>query len=215
MAMGQELGKIEKMYDTIAKEWADAFRGEHEKKPLDQEILQRFSQKIGTRGPIWDFGCGTGNTTNHLKKLGVEIAGMDLSEKIVEQAKIIHPGIHFQKGNILDLDFQSNSIAAVVAFYAIVHFTEEQVTTAFREIFRILQPNGIFLFTYHIGNETIHLDRFLGKKVDVDFMFFTTEFISSSLKETGFEQIDIGEREPYPGVEYASRRSYVFTQKPG
>jgi len=214
MIMGQNLNKVENLYDTVAKEYAETFSGEHTKKPKDQEILHRFSQEIGDRRPVWDFGCGPGQTTDFLKNLGLEISGLDLSEKMLEQARTNHREIHFLKGNILELEFENDSIVGVVAFYSIVHFTEEQVGIAFREVFRVLQPGGIFLFTYHIGEKTIHLDEFLGKKVDIDFMFFTTDFISSCLKKTGFEKVEIIEREPYPGVEYESRRAYVFAIKP-
>jgi len=141
------------MYDTVAKEYAAAFSGEHENKPKDREILLRFSEGIGDKRPVWDFGCGPGQTANYLKTLGIEISGLDLSEKMLEQARTIHPDIPFRKGNILDLEFKNNSIAGAVAFYAIVHFTEEQVETIIRE--------------------------------------------------------------PYPGVEYESRRAYVFAIKPG
>jgi ubiquinone/menaquinone biosynthesis C-methylase UbiE len=213
MILGQELNKIEKMYDALAKEYSDTFTGEHEKKPKDQEILRRFSQEIGDRRPVWDFGCGPGQTTEYMQNLGVEISGLDLSDKILEQARIIHPEIHFRKGNILDLEFENDSIAGVVAFYAIVHFTKEQVRLAFGEIFRVLKPGGIFLFTYHIGEETIHLDEFLCKKVDIDFMFFTTDFILCCLKDSGFNKMEVIEREPYTDVEYESRRAYVFANK--
>ncbi|OGW18200.1 MAG: methyltransferase type 11 [Nitrospirae bacterium GWC2_57_13] len=213
VVVGQELNIIETIYDRIAKEYADAFTAEHDKKPKDQEILRRFSQEVGARRPVWDLGCGPGQTSHYLKDLGVEISGLDLSGKLLEQASVLHQGIHFRKGDILDLEFENDSIAGVVAFYAIVHFTEEQAMVAFREVFRVLQPDGLFLFTYHIGEGTIRVRAFLGKKVDIDLMFFTNDFISRCLKENGFEVIETIEREPYPGVEYQSRRAYVFAKK--
>ena len=206
--------KIENAYNAVAKEYAKAFFGEHEKKPKDREMLLRFSKEIGDRRPVWDLGCGPGQTARYLKSLGVEISGLDLSEGILEQARKNHPEINFKKGNILKLEFENDSIAGAVSFYSIVHFTGEQVTTAFGEIFRVLKPGGIFLFTYHIGDKTIHVEEFLGRKINVDFMFFTADFISGCLKRAGFDKINIIEREPYPEVEYQSRRAYVFALKP-
>lgn len=214
MIMEQDLKRIENLYDKVAQEYAEKFSGEHDKKPKDQKILRRFAQKIGGRKPVWDFGCGPGQTTQYLTNLGIDISGLDLSERILERARTIHPEIHFRKGNILELEFENDSIAGAVAFYAVVHFSEEQVRRACHEMFRVLQPGGIFLLTYHIGEKTIHVEEFLGKKIDIDFMFFTTEFISSCLEKSGFKKIEIIEREPYPGVEYESRRAYTFAIKP-
>lgn len=212
--MEQSLSRIEGVYDTVAEEYAEAFSGEHENKPKDQEILQRFAQEIADGRPVWDLGCGPGQTAIYLKNLGVEISGLDLSERILEEARALHPEIHFRKGDLLDLEFEDDSVAAVVAFYAIVHFTEGQVGIAFREVFRVLRPGGLFLLTFHVGEEAIHVDEFLGKEVDIDFMFFTTSFIHGCLADGGFEKIEVIEREPYPGVEYESRRAYVFAAKP-
>lgn len=212
--MGQDTGKIAKVYDTVAREYSEAFLGEHEKKPKDREILHRFVQEIGDRRPVWDFGCGPGHTAQYVKDIGVEISGLDISDNILEQARAFHPDIHFRKGNILALNFESGSIAGIISFYAIVHFTEKQAKTACREVFRVLQPGGLLLLTFHIGENTIHLNEFLDRKIDIDFMFFTIDFISGGLRECGFEQIEVIEREPYAGVEYQSRRAYVFARKP-
>lgn len=211
--MEQSINKVATAYDAIANEYTEKFCGEHERKPQDLEILYRFSQETAGRKPIWDLGCGPGQTTQHLKHLGVEISGLDISEKLIAQAKILHPSITFRKGNILSLEFKNESIAGIVAFYAIVHFSEEQVKQAFREIFRVLQPGGLFLFTYHIGGEDLHLNEVFGKVVDIEIMFFKTDFILDCIKEAGFYDIEVIERDPYPEIEYQSRRTYVFANK--
>ena len=97
--MNQGINEIEAAYDTVAEEYAEAFSGEHDRKPKDREMLHRFSQAIGNRKPVWDIGCGPGQTAKYLKDLGVEISGLDLSEKLLKQARNTHPGIHFKKGN--------------------------------------------------------------------------------------------------------------------
>ena len=213
--MEERLDKITKLYDSVSKEYADAFSGEHEKKPMDREILYRFSREVGNENPVWDLGCGPGQTTNHLRNLGIQASGLDISGQMLDQARRRHPDIHFQQGNILALEFEDSSIAAILSFYAMVHFTKDQVGKAFREIHRVLRPNGLFLFTYHVGEETICISEFLGKQIDMDFMFFTTDFITGCLADCGFKQIDTIERDPYPGVEYQSRRAYLFATKPG
>lgn len=213
--MEEKLDKITKLYNSVSKEYADAFSGEHEKKPMDREILYRFSREVGNENPVWDLGCGPGQTTNYLRNLGIQASGLDMSGQMLDQARRRHPDIHFQQGNILALEFEDSSIAAILSFYAMVHFTKDQVDKAFREIHRVLRPNGLFLFTYHVGEETIRISEFLGKQIDMDFMFFTTDFITGCLTDCGFKQIDTIERDPYPGVEYHSRRAYLFATKPG
>jgi SAM-dependent methyltransferase len=212
--MGQAPYTVAVQYDTVATEYADRFIGEHAKKPLDREILRKFAQALGKRQPVWDFGCGPGQTSTYLNDLGVRVSGLDLSEKLLLQAKALHPAINFRRGNILDLEFGRDSIAGIVAFYAIVHFSKEEVGIAFEEIFRVLQPDGLFLLTWHIGDDTLHVDEFLGKAVNLDFMFFRTDFIVHCLETSGFTEIDVIERDPYPDVEYQSRRAYALARKP-
>ena len=60
----------------------------------------------------------------------------------------------------------------------------------------------------------IHIDEFFGKEIDIDFMFFRTDFISRCLQDIGFERVETIERDPYPEIEYQSRRAYVFARKP-
>lgn len=44
-------------------------------------------------------------------------------------------------------------------------------------------------------DETIRLSEYCGKEVDIDFMFFTTDFITQCLRRVGFKRMDVMERE--------------------
>lgn len=87
------------------------------------------------------------------------------------------------------------------------------MSIAFSEVFRILKPKGIFLFTYHIGEGIIHVDEYLGKKVDIELKLFNPDFILSCLKNCGYKIIDVIYREPYPEIEYETQRAYVLATK--
>lgn len=116
---------------------------------------------------------------------------------------------------MLALPLPGESVAGVVAFYAIVHFSPPQLRRALAEMHRVLNPGGRMLISFHVGDQVRRVEDFLGKGVSLDFTFFAPETITAELKQTGFEVIEVVEREPYPGVEYPSRRAYVFARKPG
>lgn len=55
----------------------------------------------------------------------------------------------------------------------------------------------LFLFSFHIGNEIVHLDNFLEKNVNIKFQFFEAEKIKTIIEQVGFDIIDIVERQTY------------------
>ena len=78
----------------------------------------------------------------------------------------------------------------------------------------MLRPNGVILLTFHIGQETKHLDELLDQAVSLDFFFFETEEVKDYLRTAGFLLEEVITRDPYPeGVEYQSRRAYIFARK--
>lgn len=205
---------IQNTYDILAEDYNEHFKDEHNKKPKDQEVLSRFVELVRGKNNIWDIGCGSGHTTKYLFDLGVKISGLDLSASMIEIAKNQYQNIHFEQGNMLHLNFEDNSIDAVISFYSIVHFSKAEVKTAFKEIYKVLKTNGLFLFTFHIGENIVHLNQFLSKHIDIDFMFFDVDFIFQVLKNIGFKNIETIQREPYTqDIEFPSKRCYVFCSK--
>lgn len=208
------LEKIIKTYNATAESYAATRIDELSKKRLDSLLLEEFARLNKDLGICADFGCGPGQTTNFLFNAGVkDIIGIDISSGMVKAARRIFPHIKFEEGNLLALPYNSNHFASAVAFYAIVHFDYDQIAEAFREVNRVLKKGAHFLFSFHVGEETVHFDKANDIDVDIDLHFLQTDRILKLLRDSHFRILDTVERLPYPDAEYATKRGYVWTEK--
>jgi hypothetical protein len=94
-----------------------------------------------------------------------------------------------------------------------VNIPRQSLPLVFREIWRVLQSRGLLLLAFHIGYEVLHEDELWGQKISMDFLLFQPSEIRLDLEKAGFNIEEIVEREPYPDVEYPSRRAYIFARK--
>lgn len=210
----QEQEKIIKCYDEVAENYAAEFISELSNKHFDRLILKAFADANRNKGLFADFGCGPGQTTKFLYDLGVkDVVGIDLSSGMIKTASKLFPEIKFEAGDLLNLPYSRGYFCAGIAFYAVVHFTYDQLKLAFSEIHKVLKDEGQFLFSFHVGEGTVHCDTFLEKDVDIDFYYFDTEKVLDIVGKCGFKIIDAVERKPYPDVEYPSTRAYVWIEK--
>jgi len=102
---------------------------------------------------------------------------------------------------------------AIVAFYSIIHFRAAELPEVFRELRRVLTPGGTLVVAFHIGSEVFHRDEWWGHTVSVDFYFLQTAEVTAALESVGFVVERVTERDPYPEVEYPSRRAYVVARR--
>lgn len=206
--------KIIKTYNATAENYATTRIDELHGKQLDRLLLNEFARLNKDAGTCADFGCGPGQTTKFLSDAGVKnIIGIDISPGMVKVARRIFPDLKFEEGDLLALPYKANHFASAIAFYAIVNFDYDQVSRAFAEINRVLKNNAHFLFSFHVGEEIVHFDKANDIDVDIDLYFFQTNRIVELLRENKFRIIDAIERLPYPDVEYATKRGYVWVQK--
>jgi SAM-dependent methyltransferase len=201
-------------YDRVAGEYARHLYGELAHKPLDRQLLDRFAAATASRGRVCDMGCGPGHVARYLHDAGAPAFGLDLSPAMLNQARQLNPGMDFRLGNMLALDVGSDVLAGVTAFYAIVNLPPAVLPGAFLEMNRVLQPDGLLLLAFHMGDETRHVTDLWGCAVSMDFYFFPPAEIRRLLTEAGFTIEETVERDPYPEVEHPSRRAYIFARKP-
>lgn len=205
--------QVEACYNKVAHVYGVKFRDELEHKPLDRDLLSRFADRNRQKGLLCDLGCGVGHVGAVLQRAGCRVMGIDLSAGMVAEAARLFPEITFRQDDMLVLSCADETFAGIAAFYSIVHFPKEVLPRAFSEMHRVLQEGGELLLAFHNGNHTVHAERFLDQEASADFYFFEPDEVAELLKECGFEPIDIIIRYPYPEVEFASKRTYIYSVK--
>ena len=213
--MSSEQNDLLNSYNLVAEDYARHFRDELESKPFDRRMLDWLIDKVGALGPVCDMGCGPGQVARYLHERGARACGVDLSPAMIAQARKLHPPeIAFSVGDMLALDdIPDETFGGVAAFYSIVNIPPASVRQVFGELRRVLRRGGVVLVACHVGEEVKRLDEWWGKAVSVDFYFYRTGEVKARLLEAGFEIEEVIEREPYPVVEYQSRRAYLFARK--
>jgi len=205
--------EITETYNKVAANYAAHYINELDGKPLDKLLLRYFAEENKNKGAMLDIGCGPGQTTKFLTYSGCQdITGTDISPAMIENAKSINPALNFEVADVLNLPYADNTFGAAVAFYAIVNFDYPAIKKALSEINRVLKSGGQFLFSFHTGNQMVHLDELLEEQVNIDFYFLDTERVVDLLKETGFNVIDTLIRFPYK-QEFQSKRAYILAEK--
>jgi ubiquinone/menaquinone biosynthesis C-methylase UbiE len=204
---------VRESYDRIAEEYARRIADELRHKPLDRQLLNRFAAQIRPNGRVCDMGCGPGHVARYLCDAGVSAWGLDLSSGMVEQARRLNPGTAFRQGNMLALDLPDNALAGIVAFYAIVNIPSSSLPVVFEEMARVLEPGGVLFLAFHAGDQTLREEELWGHPIAMDFFLFQPSDIRILLEAAGLAVEEVVERDPYPEVEFQSRRAYIFARK--
>lgn len=135
-------------FDPIANEydlWYEKPLGKFVDEVETKLALELFQPKPGMY--VLDVGCGTGNFSIKLAKLGVKVVGIDISEEMLkiarEKAKRLGLQIEFVKMDVYSLQFPSDHFDGVfsMATFEFIH----EPKRAFEEMMRVLKPSGHLL----------------------------------------------------------------------
>ena len=135
------LGIVESGYDQLA----ELYLKERERFDNWKEI-KAFSSQLPEKARVLDAGSGTGvPIARFLVRSGFDVVGIDLSTKMVSAARKNVPGATFQRMNMAEIDFPSESFDGVISCYAIIHNPRETHADIFQSFHKILKPRGSML----------------------------------------------------------------------
>lgn len=173
-------------YNAIAAAYTEHFAGELDSSPWERAILAAFAEVVGPDEPVLDIGCGPGRVTGFLAEHGLAVRGIDLSPVMIELARHRHPDIRFDVGSMTELEFSAGSVAAVVAWYSLIHIPPAERPGVLAEFHRVLRPGGRLLLGFQAGTETVHYDEGFGFPVSLDFHRIDPEEAAATAEAAGF-----------------------------
>lgn len=90
-----------------------------------------------------DLACGTGDIAFALADRGAQVAGLDITHRMLQLARAKSARVHFVGGDMLALPFPDQTFDLVTTGYGLRNVPD--MGRAIAETRRVLKPGGIFL----------------------------------------------------------------------
>jgi len=142
---------------------------------------------------IADLGCGTGEMLAGLLDRGKKtLIGVDVSPEMLEQARLRlpeSPSLELRIGELEHLPMREREADAALMSMVLYHVSEPE--KAIREVYRVLNPGGLFLLVDFLKHNQEEIKDIIGGV----WLGFTPQQISGWMDRTGFNLKHI---ESYP-----------------
>lgn len=145
----EKRSSVKKNYDLIAKQYSEDFGTFID----DLDVYEEFEKHLTSNAKILDLGAGSGRTYSYFNKRGYEYMGLDFSKEMRDCAYKLHGEFPYIVDDMMNLKkhFSDNSLDAIFAVYSLFHLPKNDFKKLFTDVYDILKVNGLFLFTYQIG----------------------------------------------------------------
>ena len=198
-------------YDTVAASYAVQARAALAAEPYLRAALVLLADMVRTAGggPVADVGCGPGHVTALLHELGVDAFGIDLSPAMIDVARQDHPGLRFEVGSMTDLRLADASVAALLAFWSLIHVPDNAIPAVFAHFRRVLRPGGPLLLGFHAGDGSrLKTEGYGGHPMKVYVHRRQPDRVAAWLRDAGFTieaQMLLGPDSSVPGALLCAR----------
>lgn len=112
-------------------------------------ILRKHIELSGVK--ILDWGCGPGRVVRHLSRFTgpqTDFFGTDYNATSIAWCTENLPGIRFNQNSLAArLPYENNFFDVIYGISVFTHLSEKMHFAWFNELFRVLKPGGILLFT--------------------------------------------------------------------
>jgi SAM-dependent methyltransferase len=150
-----DLAVVRSSYDRVADNYVAMGMGDLAAAPWLRAALTAFAEDVRELGPVLDVGCGPGTVTAFLAGLGLDASGVDLSPRMVEHARRLHPGLRFEVASATELQLSDASLGGVLGWWSLFNLPRDVLPAVLASFARALVPGGQVLLGTHVGDGEI------------------------------------------------------------
>ena len=208
--------RVRTSYDAMAATYADRFAGALSgTDTLETWLLARVARHADG-GPVVEAGCGPGQVTAYLAEAGADATGIDVSPRMIEEARSRFPDGSYEVGDLRRLmrPTTAEGWAAVVSWYSLIHLASAELPDAIGALARPLAPGGLLVLAVHAGSGVRHRDSWFDIPVDLDVVLHGHEHVVAVVKAAGLVDVEWYLRGPFERWEETTERLYVVARKP-
>ena len=109
-----------------------------------ERALEAFASRVSAPRRVLDLGCGPGRDVDHLVRLGCWAVGLDLSPRMLVEARRRFPTAPFVQADLRATPLARGDFDGVWACASLLHLPRCQLPMALIEIARLLhRPGGV------------------------------------------------------------------------
>lgn len=137
------------LFDAIGERYEAAFTQRSAQLAAGEWIIEQ----TGGRGRALDLGCGGGwPTAMQLANAGLDVVGVDESERMLERARDRVPSGDFRRADLRALPPDLGRFDAVVAFFSLMMLPRADIPGVLDTVRKLLRPGGLFVMSMLEGD---------------------------------------------------------------
>ncbi|KKR46531.1 MAG: Methyltransferase type 11 [Parcubacteria group bacterium GW2011_GWA1_40_21] len=181
---------LKETYNKIAEDW----HSDHKKDDWWIEGTDKFISFLNKDDLVLDVGCAGGIKSKYLIENGLNVVGMDFSEKMVEIAKCEVPNGEFLVKDMANADTLNYIFDAIFMQAVPLHIPKVNAKEIIKKLAKKLKRGGYFYIAVKAkkpgrAEEEVSVEEDYGYRYERFFSFFTLKEIKQYMKESGLDVI--------------------------
>ena len=154
-----DLDVVRESYDRVADNYVEMVAttdlGDIRRQPWLRAAMDVFADAVTDLGPVLDVGCGPGTVTAYLAERGVDVSGVDLSPRMIENARRLHPTCTFDVASSTELQLTESSLGGVLGWWSLFNLPRDVLPQVLASFARALMTGGQLIVGTHVGDSDL------------------------------------------------------------